>query len=117
MICQKPTIQNLDEKGQQDISSKLLLEILVSMSSFEISMMKARQKEGIAKAKALSPWKYMGRGIGSVETTEKFLSKEKNQKIKSLLNKGKSFRDIAHRLSTSHATIHKVKKRLQESSA
>jgi DNA invertase Pin-like site-specific DNA recombinase len=52
----------------------------------------------------------LGRKIGSVENRKDFLKKEKTQKIISLLEKGKSVRDISSRLGVSPKTIVKVRK-------
>jgi len=52
----------------------------------------------------------LGRKIGSVESRDTFLKKEQTQKIISLLEKGKSVRDISSRLGTSFRTITKVRK-------
>ena len=52
----------------------------------------------------------LGRKIGTVENRQEFLQKETNQKIISLLDKGKSVRDISGRLGVSTSTVIKVRK-------
>jgi DNA invertase Pin-like site-specific DNA recombinase len=52
----------------------------------------------------------LGRKVGSVEGRNTFLKKDKTQKIISLLEKGKSVRDISSRLGTSFRTVTKVRK-------
>ena len=52
----------------------------------------------------------LGRRKGTNENIQTFLSKPKSQQIISLLNKGKSVRDICGRLSVSPKTIVKVRK-------
>lgn len=52
----------------------------------------------------------LGRKVGTVENRKEFLQKETNQKIISLLDKGKSVRDISGRLGVSTKTIVKVRK-------
>jgi DNA invertase Pin-like site-specific DNA recombinase len=52
----------------------------------------------------------LGRKIGTVENRQEFLQKENNQKIISLLDKGKSVRDISGKLGVSTKTIVKVRK-------
>ena len=52
----------------------------------------------------------LGRKVGSVESRDTFLKKEQTQKIISLLEKGKSVRDISNRLGTSFRTVTKVRK-------
>jgi DNA invertase Pin-like site-specific DNA recombinase len=108
VVCRNPNFQNLTEDGKTDMFSELLISILSTMSSFEKSMIKARQSEGIKvrKAKGL----YSGREIGSSETKERFLSKPKNIKIIEYLNKGThTYDDICKILRCSPATIKKVK--------
>jgi len=52
----------------------------------------------------------LGRKIGTTENRSDFLKKEKTQKIVSLLEKGKSVRDISGRLGVSTKTVVKVRK-------
>ena len=52
----------------------------------------------------------LGRKIGTTESRNDFLKKERTQKIISLLDKGKSVRDISSRLGVSPKTIVKVRK-------
>jgi DNA invertase Pin-like site-specific DNA recombinase len=52
----------------------------------------------------------LGRKIGTVENRQEFLQKDTNQKIISLLEKGKSVRDISGRLGVSTSTVVKVRK-------
>jgi DNA invertase Pin-like site-specific DNA recombinase len=52
----------------------------------------------------------LGRKVGTTENRSDFLKKEKTQKIVSLLEKGKSVRDISGRLGVSTKTVVKVRK-------
>ena len=56
----------------------------------------------------------LGRKIGTTESRNDFLKKERTQKIISLLDKGKSVRDISSRLGVSPKTIVKVRKYVLE---
>ena len=56
----------------------------------------------------------LGRKIGSVENRNEFLQKDRTKKIVSLLEKGKSVRDISSRLGVSPKTIVKVRKYVLE---
>ena len=56
----------------------------------------------------------LGRKIGSVENRNEFLQKDRTKKIISLLEKGKSVRDISSRLGVSTKTIVKVRKYVLE---
>ena len=52
----------------------------------------------------------LGRKVGTTENRNDFLKKERTQKIISLLEKGKSIRDISGRLGVSTKTVVKVRK-------
>ncbi len=52
----------------------------------------------------------LGRKVGTTENRNDFLKKERTQKILSLLEKGKSVRDISGRLGVSTKTVVKVRK-------
>ena len=56
----------------------------------------------------------LGRKIGTTESRNDFLKKDRTQKIISLLEKGKSVRDISSRLGVSPKTIVKVRKYVVE---
>ena len=56
----------------------------------------------------------LGRKIGTTESRNDFLKKDRTQKIISLLEKGKSVRDISSRLGVSPKTIAKVRKYVLE---
>ncbi len=56
----------------------------------------------------------LGRKVGTVENRKDFLQKDKTQKIISLLDKGKSVRDISSRLGVSSTTVVKVRKYHQD---
>ena len=52
----------------------------------------------------------LGRKVGTTENRKDFLKKERTQKVISLLDKGKSVRDISSRLGVSTKTVVKVRK-------
>ena len=107
--CKNPNIRNIDENGNVDKFSELMLSILSTMSQFEKSLIRERQLEGIKirKEKGL----YGGRRIGTTDTTERFLKKKKSQDILNYLNKGTySYDEISKILSVSTTTVTKVKK-------
>ena len=54
----------------------------------------------------------LGRKVGTTENRKDFLQKERTQRIISLLDKGKSVRDISSRLGVSTKTVVKVRKYL-----
>ncbi|MDC6484287.1 hypothetical protein PQZ10_03250, partial [Cyclobacteriaceae bacterium] len=86
VVCRNPNFQNLNDDGERDYFSELLLNILSTMSSFEKSMIKTRQMEGIRITQKISPEKYSGRKQNTKETTLKFLTK--HSKVVDYLEKG-----------------------------
>ena len=109
LVCRNPNIRNLDENGKPDKFSELLLSIIASMSSFEKTLIKERQMEGIAirKQKQL----YSGRRVGTKDTLERLLQKERSKQIITHLKKGvNSYQEISKILNVSPTTIVKVKK-------
>ena len=114
IICRNPNIQNMDKEGNTDPFSNLLLEILVSMSSFEKSMIDMRRKEGIERTKINEPWKYSGRKIGSVVSPDRFLLLDKSQKIMKDLDNGYSVREIMEMRKCGSGLVSKVRKLRRE---
>lgn len=55
----------------------------------------------------------LGRKVGTTENRKDFLQKDRTQRIISLLDKGKSVRDISSRLGVSTKTVVKVRKYVQ----
>lgn len=55
----------------------------------------------------------LGRKVGTTENRKDFLQKERTQRIISLLDKGKSVRDISSRLGVSTKTVVKVRKYIE----
>jgi DNA invertase Pin-like site-specific DNA recombinase len=108
-VCRNPNLRNIDDNGEIDKFSELMMSILSTMSSFEKSLIRERQLSGIKirKEKGL----YGGRRIGTKDTPEKFLKKERTKKILQYLSKGThSYDEISKILKVSPTTIVKVKK-------
>jgi DNA invertase Pin-like site-specific DNA recombinase len=78
-------------------TGKLMLNVLGSVAQFEREMMLERQREGIAKAKAVG--KYKGR---------RPTAREKAQEVRQLLSEGVSKREVAQRLSISERSVYRV---------
>ena len=111
IVCRNPNIRNIDDNGKVDYFSQLMMSMLATMSSFEKSLIRERQLEGIKirKQKGL----YGGRRIGTIDTPERFLKRDKNKKIIEYLKKGYSYADISRIIPCSATTIVKVKKTAQ----
>jgi len=111
IVCRNPNIRNIDENGKVDKFSELLLSIIGTMSSFEKSLIRERQMEGIKirKSKGL----YSGRRVNTSDTPERLLNKEKSKKILEYLEKGYPYHEISKIVGCSPTTIVKVKKTSQ----
>ena len=109
IVCRNPNLRNIDENGKVDKFSELMMSILSTMSSFEKSLIRERQLEGIRIRKEKNL--YGGRRIGTRDTPEKFMKKERTKKILQYLSKGThSYDEISKILKVSPTTIVKVKK-------
>lgn len=109
IVCRNPNIRNIDEDGKADKFSELMMSILSTMSQFERNLIRERQMEGIRirKAKKL----YSGRRIGTADTPERLLSKERSKTIlKYLEKKTLNYEEISKLVPCSRTTIVKVKK-------
>lgn len=91
--------QNLETKTAQ---GKLMFSMLGAFAEFETALRKERQMEGIAKAKAEG--KYTGRPKSIDEDAIKA----------TLLEGGKSLREIAAHHGVSRATVHRLSTRMRE---
>jgi len=111
VVCRNPNFQNLNTDGEKDYFSELLLNILSTMSSFEKSMIKTRQMEGIRITQKISPEKYSGRKQNTKESTLKFLTK--HSKAVQYLEKGMKGVEVSKLCDISLNTITKIKKNLQ----
>ena len=108
IICRNPNIQNINDDGKVDMFSQLMMSILSTMASFERVLIRDRQMEGIKirKDKML----YSGRRIGTTDTPERLLQKEKSKKILMYIDKGYPYHEIAKIVPCSKSTIVKIKK-------
>ena len=113
IVCRNPNLRNIDEQGKEDKFSELMMSILSTMASFERNLIRERQMEGIRirKEKRL----YSGRKIGTADTHEQLLNKERSRLIiKYLDNKNLNYEEIAKLVPCSRTTIVKVKKALEQ---
>lgn len=98
----------LDEKGEENSISKMIISILGVVAEMEKKLIKERQMEGIALAKLQK--KFTGRKSGTFEDPLTFLSKPKNKKALQLLKRGYKMREVASIAGISVNTVTKVKK-------
>lgn len=111
VVCRNPNFQNLNSNGEKDNFSELLLNILSTMSSFEKSILKQRQMEGIRIIQKTNPEKYSGRKQNTKESTLKFL--QKHSKAVEYLENGMKGVEVSKLCDISLNTITKIKKNLQ----
>jgi DNA invertase Pin-like site-specific DNA recombinase len=94
--------------GKKNPIWNLITSVMSSLYELERENILERTKMG-RKMYVLNGGK-LGRKVGTTENRSDFLKKEKTQKIISLLEKGKSVRDISGRLGVSTKTVVKVRK-------
>jgi DNA invertase Pin-like site-specific DNA recombinase len=96
--------------GKKNPIWNLITSVMSSLYELEREQIRERTEMG-RKMYVINGGK-LGRRVGSNENIQSFLQKPKSMQIKSLLEKGKSVRDISGRLSVSTSTVQKVKKSL-----
>jgi|TARA_B110000902_G_scaffold90978_1_gene108135 DNA invertase Pin-like site-specific DNA recombinase len=85
---------------------------LSQIYKFELSRIKERQAEGIAKAKKKG--RFVGISDGSSKSIEVFINKESTKKILKYLREKESINRVALLSGTSEGTVKKVKKMLRD---
>lgn len=87
---------------------KLITSVMSALYEMELENLKLRTKMG--RIAYLNKGGKLGRKKGDTESVATFLEKPKTKKIISLLDQGKSVRDISGRLSVSSSLVVKVRK-------
>jgi DNA invertase Pin-like site-specific DNA recombinase len=104
-------IKTLNEDGTENPISKMIISILGVVAEMERNLIKERQAEGVAIAKANGVYK--GRAIGTRESNLDFLNKPKVKKAIDYLKSGMKSIEV-NKLSGLHPnTITKIKKILE----
>jgi len=111
VISKKEGLQTIID-GKENPMSKLLVGILGTLAEFELSRIRERQAEGIAKAKANGAYK--GRNGNTKEDRKAFLKKPKNKMIAKHLKRGETVRRAALLSKASVNTVRKVKIMLED---
>lgn len=104
----KQGLKTLNDDGTENDISKMVISILGVVAEMERKMIRERQLEGIAIAKANGVYK--GRNRGTKESALKFLNKNKNKKALELLNKGYKNIEVEKIVHLNPNTITKIKK-------
>ena len=110
VVSEKEGLQTIIN-GKENPIAKLMIGILGTLAEFELSRSKERQSEGIAEAKKKGV--YVGRSVGSKESTEQFLNKKLSQTIIRHLKAKESIRRAAKLAGASVGTVQKVKELLR----
>lgn len=105
-------IKTLNEDGTEDSIGKIVISILGIVSEIEKNLIKSRQKEGIAIAKANGVYK--GRKKGTSTSTLDFLNKPKNKKAVERLKLGIKKSEVAKITGLHINTITKISKVLHK---
>jgi hypothetical protein len=94
--------------GKKNPMWNLITSVMSSL--YEMEKTNILERTAAGREVYVSKGGRLGRKFGTSENRNSFLEKEKTQKISSLLDCGKSIRDISARLSVSTSTVVKVKK-------
>ena len=111
VISQKEGLQTIVD-GKENPVAKMMIGILGTLAEFELTRIKERQAEGIAKAKTKGA--YVGRAKGTTEDITTFTNKKSTQAILRYLKQGYSINNTAKLSSTSTGSVKKVKKMIKE---
>lgn len=108
VVIRKEGIRLLNDDGSINPTAQLVLGVMTALAGMERSLIRERQAEGIALAKARGV--YIGRQHGTQESVDFFLAKPKSVKISKLLDEGLNQSRVARILGVSVTTVRKVKK-------
>ena len=111
VISEKEGLQTIID-GKENPVAKMMIGILGTLAEFELSRIKERQAEGIAKAKAKGS--YLGRSKGSSESVEVFANKASTKAILRYLKMNESISRTAKLSQTSEGSVKKVKRMIRE---
>ena len=111
VVSTKEGLQTIVD-GKENPIAKMMIGILGTLAEFELSRIKERQAEGIAKAKEKGIYK-QSRNRGK-EDIEVFINKASTQSILKYLRNDGSVRRTALLSKTSEGTVKKVKKYLSD---
>ena len=111
VISQKEGLQTIVD-GKENPVAKMMIGILGTLAEFELTRIKERQAEGIAKAKTKGS--YLGRSRGSSESVEVFTNKASTKAILRYLKMNESISRTAKLSQTSEGSVKKVKRMIKE---
>jgi DNA invertase Pin-like site-specific DNA recombinase len=111
VISEKEGLKTIID-GKENPVAKMMIGILGTLAEFELTRIKERQVEGIAKAKAKGS--YLGRSKGSSESVEVFTNKASTKAILKYLKMNESISRTAKLSQTSEGSVKKVKRLIKE---
>lgn len=106
VVSQKEGLSTLVD-GKESPTSKMVLSIMATLSEFELSTIKERQREGIERAKQRGAYK--ANGGSKPLSVKELLAKPKNAQCAKELRSGESIRRAAKLSGISHTTAMKIK--------
>ena len=107
VVIHKEGLRLLDDDGKQNPTASLVLSVMSAIAMIERTAIRERCAEGLAVARAKG--RLVGRKKGTTESTDKFLSKPKSQKVMKFLREGNNITRTAKLASVSYMTAMKVK--------
>lgn len=107
VIAKKEGLQTMTE-GEENKTAKMVLSIMATLADFELNMIRERQREGIAQAKARGAYK--GNGGSKPQSFEQLMTKPKNANCVKELKRGESIRRAAKLSGVSPNQALKLKK-------
>jgi DNA invertase Pin-like site-specific DNA recombinase len=112
LFCENIQMHLINPNGSINLISKMIIDLLSSVSNLEIESIKERQNQGIKIAKAKGTYK--GRKVGAVMTNQAYLKRHKD--IISLLKDNLSISKISKLTGKAYVTVKRVEMRCIENS-
>lgn len=104
IFCENIQMNLLNKDGSINLITKMIIDLLSSVSNMEIEAIKERQLQGIRIAKVKGVYK--GRKIGAVMSKENYLKRHKD--IISLLKDGLSVSKTSRLTGKAYVTVRRV---------
>ncbi|MEA4981508.1 MAG: recombinase family protein [Paludibacter sp.] len=108
IIFLNQNLRTIDNDGNENTITKLMISILGTVAEMERNQIRERQLEGIKLAKARGIYK--GRKAGTKEDVHKFLDKPKNKKALDYIKKGYKLSEAGKLANVNLNTMTKIKR-------
>jgi DNA invertase Pin-like site-specific DNA recombinase len=113
LFCENIQMHLINPDGSINLISKMIIDLLSSVSSLEIESIKKRQSQGIQIARAKGVYK--GRKVGAIMSKDNYLKRHKD--VVSLLKDGLSVSKVSRLTGKAYVTVKRVKLNYYESMA